>query len=300
MQTARQWMVTHEWMVTGNRETEWIEKRGILLWLAFYTGGLGGGTYLVSLFFDNLWGMFIGWFIVAVLKGSFHLIFLGKPQRFWRLVMHPQTSWLSRGLMFVAGFAGFGLLQIILSRFWPDQTAAILALKIVAGIFALCVATYTGFVLNNVKGVPFWGLSFLPVLFVACGIMGGFGLTIAVGVFDETVNMTAAEMGSRIMLIINVLLICLYLWIAAGKEAVGKKSVLFQIKGAVSPLFWSGVVVLGIIVPAIITVYSLFAGEATAAVLIFGVVCEVIGGASLRYCVLKSGMYNPILTGKPA
>jgi sulfite dehydrogenase (quinone) subunit SoeC len=300
MQTARQWMVTHEWMVTGNRETEWIEKRGILLWLAFYTGGLGGGTYLVSLFFNNLWGMFIGWFIVAVLKGSFHLIFLGKPQRFWRLVMHPQTSWLSRGLMFVVGFAGFGLLQILLSRFWPDQTAAILALKIIAGVFALCVATYTGFVLNNVKGVPFWGLSFLPVLFVACGIMGGFGLTIAVGVFDKTVNMGAAEMGSRIMLIINVLLICLYLWIASTKETVGKKSVLFQIRGSVSPLFWSGVVVLGIIVPAIITVYSLFAGEAAAAVLIFGVVCEVIGGASLRYCVLKSGMYNPIITGKPA
>ena len=77
MQTARQWMVTHEWMVKGNRQTEWIENRGILLWLAFYAGGLGGGLYLVSLFFNNLWGMFIGWFIVAVLKGAFHFIYLG-------------------------------------------------------------------------------------------------------------------------------------------------------------------------------------------------------------------------------
>ena len=98
MQTTRQWMVTHEWMVKGNRQTEWIENRGILLWLAFYTGGLGGGLYLVSLFFNNLWGMLIGWFIVAGLKGSFHFIYLGKPSRFWRLIMHPQTSWLSRGL----------------------------------------------------------------------------------------------------------------------------------------------------------------------------------------------------------
>ncbi len=63
MQTERQWMVTHEWMVKGNRQPEWIDKRGVLLWLAFYLGGLGGGTYGVSLCFDSLWGMFIGWFL---------------------------------------------------------------------------------------------------------------------------------------------------------------------------------------------------------------------------------------------
>jgi hypothetical protein len=29
--------------------------------------------------------------------------------------------------------------------------------------------------------------------------------------------------------------------------------------------------------------------------LILGTVCEIIGGAMLRYCVLKSGMYNPVI-----
>jgi sulfite dehydrogenase (quinone) subunit SoeC len=295
MQTSRQWMVTHEWMLKGQRQSEWIDNRGILLWLAFYTGGLGGGLYLVSLFFNDLTGLFIGWFIVAVLKGSFHFIYLGKPSRFWRLVTHPQTSWLSRGLLFVAGFAGFGIIQIALSYFLPDQTVAILALKVVAGIFALCVATYTGFVLNNVKGVPFWDLPVLPLLFVACGILGGFGMTVAIGVFDSNVNMAAAEMGSRIMLIINVLLIVAYLLIASRKEVVGKQSVLYQIRGSISPVFWTCVVALGIVIPALIAIYSLFSGEATPAVLIFGTVCEIIGGAMLRYCVLKSGMYNPVI-----
>ena len=104
MQTITPMDGNSEWMVKGNRQTEWIDNRGILLWLAFYTGGLGGGLYLVSLFFNNLWGMFIGWFIVAGLKGGFHFIYLGQPARFWRLVMHPQTSWLSRGLLFVRRF----------------------------------------------------------------------------------------------------------------------------------------------------------------------------------------------------
>ncbi len=295
MQVSRQWMVTHEWMVKGNRQTEWIDNRGILLWLAFYAGGLGGGLYLVSLFFNNLWGMAIGWFIVAVLKGAFHFVYLGKPSRFWRLMMHPQTSWLSRGLLFVVGFAGLGFIQIMLSIFaGPPQ--AVLIFKILAGIMALCVATYTGFVLNNVKGVPYWDLPLLPLLFVACGILGGFGLSVALATFTASVNLAAAEMGSRILLIINAALLGVYLIIASRKEAVGKQSVLYQIKGNISPIFWVCVVALGIVIPALIAVSSLFSGEQTAAVLIGGVACEIIGGAMLRYCVLKSGMYNPVIS----
>jgi sulfite dehydrogenase (quinone) subunit SoeC len=294
MQTSRQWMVTHEWMLKGNHQSEWIEKRGILLWLAFYTGGLGGGLYLVSLFFDNLWGMFFGWFIVAVLKGSFHLIFLGKPARFWRLLFHPQTSWLSRGLFFVFGFAGFGLLQILGSYFLPDQTTIILVLKIIAGILALCVATYTGFVLNTVKGVPFWNLPILPLLFVSCGILGGFGLMIAIGLASP-INMEAAEMGSRIMLLINAFLVFIYLLIASRKDPVGKESVLYQLKGGIAKVFWIGVVSLGIVVPVLVAIYTSIADGGMAAILIFGVCCEILGGMLIRYCMLKSAIYDPII-----
>ncbi len=298
MQQTRQWMTPHEWMINGNKQTEWIDNRGVLLWLAFYAGGLGGGLYLVSLFFNNLIGMALGWFIVAVLKGGLHFMYLGKPSRFWRLMMHPQTSWLSRGLWFVLGFAGLGFIQILASLFFPEQAALIMGLKIASGIFALCVATYTGFVLNNAKGVPYWDLPILPLLFVACGILGGFGLTVAIATFTPSVNMAAAEMGSRIMLIVNVFLIGLYMFLASRKEAIGKQSVLYQIRGGISPLFWTFVVILGMVIPAIIAVYSLFTGEATSVVLILGVVCEIAGGTMLRYCVLKSGMYNPLILKK--
>jgi formate-dependent nitrite reductase membrane component NrfD len=291
-------MVTQNWMVQGNRQTEWIDHRGILLWLAFYAGGLGGGLYLVSLFFNNIWGMLIGWFIVAGLKGGFHFIYLGQPARFWRLVMHPQTSWLSRGLLFVLSFIGFGFIQIMLSFFLPDQTALILIFEIIAGVMAVCVATYTGFVLNNVKGVPFWNLSLLPILFIACGVLGGFGLTVAIALISPNVNIIVAEMGSRILLIINVLLIVFYLFRASRKEAAGRQSVLFQLRGGISTIFWVCVVALGIVIPASIAIYSLFSGVETAAVLIFGVACEITGGVMLRYCVLKSGIYNPLIPKK--
>jgi sulfite dehydrogenase (quinone) subunit SoeC len=298
MQATRQWMVTHEWMLKGNQQTEWIEKRGILLWLAFYTGGLGGGLYLVSLFFNNIWGMLIGWFIVAGLKGSFHLIFLGKPSRFWRLVFHPQTSWLSRGLWFVLGFSGFGLLQLLASYFLPDQTTLIITLKVLAGIFALCVATYTGFVLNTVKGVPFWGLPILPLLFVTCGILGGFGVVVAIGLYDPTLNIAAAETGSHIMLIINAALVAIYLLIASRKDPVSKQSVLYNIKGGIARIFWPGVIILGILIPFAVAIFGIVSGESAAGLIITGTICEVLGGMLLRYCILKSAIYNPIISIK--
>jgi formate-dependent nitrite reductase membrane component NrfD len=296
-QTSRQWMVTHEWMLKGNRQTEWIENRGILLWLAFYTGGLGGGMYLVSLLFNNFWGMLAGWFIVVGLKGTFHLLFLGKPTRFWRIFLHPQTSWLSRGFIFVMTFAGAGFLQLVLSYFFPGS-AMETVFKVIAGLLALGVATYTGFVLNNVKGVPFWNLPILPLLFVVGGILGGFGLTVAMALNIDSINMSLAEAGSRWLLIIDALLIGTYLLLAARKDETGKKSVLYQLKGGLSVIFWGGVVILGAIFPFITAFYTYFAGEVTPGLLIFAVICEVVGGMLLRYCLLKSAIYSPIIGAK--
>ncbi|MBN1191761.1 MAG: polysulfide reductase NrfD [Dehalococcoidales bacterium] len=298
MQSTRQWMVTHEWMINGNRQTEWIENRGLLLWLAFYTGGLGAGLFLVSLFFNSLPAMIAGWAIVAVLKGGFHLLYLGRPARFWRLVMHPGMSWLSRGLLFVLGFAGIGMLVILLQYFAPEHTVILTTFKAISAVLAACVATYTGLVLNNVKGVPYWNSSLLPLLFATCSLLGGFGMITAIGHFSGGLNMHAAETGSRILLVVNVLIITAYLAVSSGKKTVGKKSVLFQLRGGASPVFWIGVVLLGIVIPAVIAIFSLLWAESTTLILVLGTVCEITGGAALRYCVLKSAIYNPVIAGE--
>jgi formate-dependent nitrite reductase membrane component NrfD len=286
-------MQVHEWMINYTRQTEWIDRRGIFLWIAFYAGGLGGGLYLVSLFFNSLWGMFIGWLIIAVIKGGAHLIFLGKPLRFWRIITRPHSSWLARGFVFVMLFAGFGAIQLILS-YWIPGTTAELVFKVLAGIMAFGITVYTGIILQNVKGVPFWNSSLLPILFVACGILGGFGLAAVIALNGGDVNLAVAETGSRWLLVINVLLIAVYLWRASIREEVGKQSVLEQIHGESAPIFWVGIVLLGIVIPLGIAVSGLIS-EVPSVLLISGVVCEVIGGLSLRYCVLKAGAYKPLV-----
>ena len=44
--TARQWMVTHEWMIKPMAQAEWIEGKGLLVWLAEVFSALGTGLYL--------------------------------------------------------------------------------------------------------------------------------------------------------------------------------------------------------------------------------------------------------------
>ena len=287
-------MEIHEWMINYTRQTEWIDRRGIFLWIAFYAGGLGGGLYLVSLYFNSLWGMFLSWLIIAVIKGGAHLIYLGKPLRFWRIVFRPGSSWLARGIIFLLSFVGFAVIQLALT-FWLPGTGVETVFKVLAGISALAVTVYTGFVLNTVKAVPFWNSTLLPLLFVLCGILGGFGLSVIIGLNGGDVNIAAAEIGSRWLLVINALLIVFYLWTAANRETTGKMSVMEQMRGNLAPVFWIGIVALGIIIPLIIAFSSYFVGEVSSALLVTGVACEVIGGLALRYCVLKAGAYKPLV-----
>jgi formate-dependent nitrite reductase membrane component NrfD len=286
-------MQVHEWMINYTRQTEWIDRRGIFLWIAFYAGGLGGGLYLVSLFFNSLWGMFIGWLIIAFIKGGAHLIFLGKPLRFWRIITRPHSSWLARGFVFVMLFVGCAAIQLILS-YWIPGTTAETVFKVLAGIMAFGITVYTGIILMNIKGVPFWNSALLPILFVACGILGGFGLSVVIALNGGNISLTAAETGSHWLLIINVLIIGIYLWRASIREEVGKQSVLEQIHGESAPIFWIGIVLLGIVIPLAIAVSGLTV-EVPPALLIAGVVCEIIGGLALRYCVLKAGAYKPLV-----
>jgi formate-dependent nitrite reductase membrane component NrfD len=286
----------HQWMVNYTRQTEWIDRRGIFLWIAFYAGGLGGGLYLVSLLFNSLWGMLVSWLIIAVIKGGTHLVYLGKPWRAWRIIMRPQTSWLARGFIFVMMFIGIGAVQMVFTH-WAPGSAAEIVFKVLAGAIAFCVAVYTGIILKNVKGVPFWNSLLLPVLFVICGILGGFGLAVVIALNGGDINLAAAETGSRWLLIADALLIIVYLWRASRREAAGKQSVLQQISGESAPVFWIGVVLLGIVIPLAIAASGLIT-HVPSALLLTGVTCEIAGGLALRYCVLKAGAYNP-LVAKP-
>ena len=287
-------MKSYEWMVEYTPQTEWIERRGILIWLAEVSNGIGGGLYLVSLYFNSLLGMFLSWLIVILLKDGFHFAYLGKPMRFWRMALKPGTSWLARGFIFLTLVIVFGAIQLAFS-YWLPGTALEFAFKVIAGLMIFLVVINTGFVMNYINAIPLWNSAILPLLFLSCGVLDGLAVILTIGLCGGNADIMEAEAGSRFLLILNAFLITIYLWGAIYTGATGKRSVIELIKGQTAPILWVGVVLCGIIIPFGISVSSYFVGEASAHLLITAVIFEMVGAFSLKYTILKSALYSPLI-----
>jgi formate-dependent nitrite reductase membrane component NrfD len=303
---TRQWMVTHEWMVKPMHQREWIERRGVLIWIAETFTSLGAGLYLVSLFMRSWWGLLVGWLIIMFLKLPIHIAYFGKPWRFWR-TLPPfsnawKTSWFARGILFSVFFGTFAFVQLVFGQ--PDFVDLIgssiadpvyYTFGVLAGLNALGVGIYGGFIMNYVKGIAFWNQGLLPVVIMLAGVADGFGLAMAVGLAGGDASIVWAETGSRYLLLINVLLIVTYLISAGYTSPVAKLSIQELLKGPSAYMFWIGLIVLGLVVPAIISVISIFTGELTTILLIIAIVSHTLGAFALKYCLLKVGIYRPLL-----
>jgi len=303
-------MVTHEWMVKPMQQTEWIENQGLLVWLSEVFSALGTGLYLIAIFVDNWWGALIGYLMVMFLKLPLHLLYLGKPLRFWR-TMPPfsgawRTSWIARGVVFTVFFSIFGFAQLVTSYFLiqSDMLAgqglnmvyvSDIILKVIAGFFVILTGIYCGFMMSYCKSVPFWNTGVLPIVILNAGIADGLALIMATGLFTGGVDFHALEYASRIVLGINALLLGIYLLNASYQSTTAELSVKELLVGRVAFIFWVGIVLFGIAIPLVISFISMFTGTATYPLLIAGIICHTAGAFALKYCILKVGIYKPIL-----
>ena len=307
MQT-RQWMVTHEWMVKPMQQKEWIERRGMLVWIAEVFTSLGAGLYLVSLFMNNWWGMVVSWVIIMFLKVPIHILYFGQPLRFFR-TLPPfsdawKRSWFARGILFTVLFSTFSFVHMVIRNpyfdFAPYLGAAEAPLYwvfvVLASIFALGTGIYSGFIMNKCKTVPFWNTGILPLVFLLAGIADGFGMIIGIGLAGGQVDIAFAETCSRITLVINAFIIGVYLISVNFASDVASLSVRQLVVGRSAAIFWLGVIGFGIIVPLGISVSGIFTGiEASSMMLITAIICHTIGAFALKYCLLKAGIHQPIL-----
>jgi len=83
-----------DFMTKDTPSRDWAEGAGALIAIAFFCGGTAGGLYLLSLSFNNIWGMFIGW-LFALGMGLFDMAHLGNKAIFWRIILRPGSSWIS-------------------------------------------------------------------------------------------------------------------------------------------------------------------------------------------------------------
>jgi formate-dependent nitrite reductase membrane component NrfD len=287
-------MQTKPWdfMVKYTPQRDWIEGHGIMVAFAMFLGGISGGLYLASLYFDSMPGTIIAW-ALAALAGLVDMAHLSKPMRFWRMMLKPGSSWISRGFILIFLFLGAAAIQIILSQWAPG--AAETFFKVVAGIMAFGVAIYSGFVVGYVGAIKLWNSGLVPILYVVSGLIGGLAVVMLVSLNKDTATLVTIGNYLLVVLVVNAIFVATYFWSATYGSVTARDSTARVLRGPIAPAFWIGVVLLGIILPlALVAPFSL-ADKTSTAVFAVAAVGAIIGGVMLRYVILKGGLYSPLL-----
>jgi formate-dependent nitrite reductase membrane component NrfD len=287
-----------EWGIKEAPAREWSEGKGALISVAMFLGGIAGGTYLISLYFNNIWGMLIGW-VFAMGMGLFDMAHLKKPTRFWRIAFKANSSWISRGFIFVILFIGAAGLQLLFHLVTGNAAnapaAAEIFFRVVAGILGFCVAIYSGFVVGFVGGIKFWNSAIMPVLVVIGGLAGGAAVLLATVSFTSAASFSTIQSLAQFFLALYAIALLILLWVATYSSQEAKDSALLLLKGSMAALFWVLIIVIGIIVPLVL---EFIAGVDSSALLVVSAVLVLAGNLAMRYGIIKAGRYSPLINGE--
>lgn len=297
------------WGVRTANEITWGGMIAIYLFLA----GIAGGAFLTSsltdLFFPNAPARVIrtGAYLapVAIIIGLGMLVIdLGRPLNFWKLLIDVNfSSVMSIGVFIISIFTFLSLVyayQVWLSaqkagkiKLSPGgvETAAAQdspaqglrkGVAFLGALFALGTATYTGFLLSAVSTNAFWstpllgikGLPFLPFLFLVSALSTGLAATL-LGAFNCS-DLAVYKKVDIVLIILEIILVII-LYASAG-------SLFFS--GSMAVLFWLGVIVIGLLLPLILSIYGLSSHRN----LVLPVCSMVVaGGLALRYFIVYAG-----------
>ncbi|MFC2005619.1 NrfD/PsrC family molybdoenzyme membrane anchor subunit [Chloroflexota bacterium] len=287
------------------------ERQTTYGWLVatdIFLAGVGGGVFLISVVLELLGkyetiaktGTLLG--PVLVLLGTFFLIAeLGRKTRFYKLFtnLSSPSSWLSRGTWILIAFVILGLayslpsFQLFSWLPWSKTSALGQGIGIAAGLFSVLVIIYPGFLFGVVKGIPFWNTPILPFVFLFSSLSTGVAAIMLVALLSGmNLEITAVHhLGAAGIVLILILLLALgvYLYITSHQGFAAMES----LRLLKTPLFISGALIVGLVVPLAVLIYAVFVGDMLTISILTGVgsLCLLAGGLLLRYAIIRAGVY---------
>lgn len=275
------------------------------LWLA----GMAGGAYAAAYLIHNLdhrrhrtllrLATYLSIPIFAV--GIFLLIIeLGRPERFWHLFAAFRPSsvmWFGTYFLLIGTAVGAGLvireaLEVGGVKI-PNFDLVEQIVTSLGFLFALIVISYIGVVFTQTAR-PFWSGTFLlPWVFIASAFTTGIGLLIiAFHVIPTSAPPTVLPLLHRgLALFIGIDLGLLALEVV-WHLAVTPSAVAPILAGALSAVFWVGLVVLGLVVPLALELRNLRTLDLTrvrGGIVLLAPALVILGGLALRYIVVYGG-----------
>lgn len=224
-------------------------------------------------------------------------MYLGKPLRFYRAFTKPQTSWISRGMIFVALFALLGLVQLLSIQLFQANP---LALKIIIGIISFLEVIYGGFAMSFVSALPIWNTPLIPAIYTVASLWGGAEFLVGINLLTNQ-HMAEAESWGRILMMFFAFLLILYLFSIRYTSNTSHEAINRIVKGDLALPFYTGVVLVGLVFPFVVAglSFTLGAGIISPGIIIAAILCGIIGDLVMRYCIMKGALYTPLLPIRP-
>lgn len=274
------------------RQTFW----NWLIGTAFFLGGLGAGLFVLSLLTDHTAGMVVGYLIVVVGKNTAHMLFLGRPERFWRAAMRPDRSWIARGIWAMGFFALSGLVLLIprvMGPAWQLSGLWTAVARAVAVLSAVIIMFYDGFVMNASPGVAFWRTRLLPLLLLMYATLGGTTLSLTIHEIRGDTTPAFLPNLEHGLLVVNFALLAAYLLRMSRSLPAARETLRQWLGGPYARVFFGLVLLVGLLATLLLSVVQSHVPATWLVVLIAA--CELTGDFTLVMVLLKSGLF-PIQT----
>ncbi len=262
----------------------------LIVWY-FFLGGIAGGAYFTAAIADNFGGprdikvARVGYLLSLPLTGLCGLLLtadLGVPMRFLNMLrMFKFWDPMSIGAWAVGAFGLFTLVSSVLSFSGLAQANSLRRkLGLVGMLFGFFLASYTG-VLLSATALPFWSHArLMGALFLASGASTGMAAISVVMFLAGTSpgdGWSKVKKADRYSIIFELIVLAIFLGLLGSAAAP-------LTRGHLAPLFWGGLVGLGLVIPLGLDLvgHRIKGGAAVAALLV------LVGGFVLRYVVLMS------------
>jgi len=288
-------MAGREFTVGSRPQVVW----GWLVILDFFLAGSGSGLFILSLIMGYPLGMSVA-LVLVLLGGSLLIVDLARPTNAWRVIMRPQSSWLSRGTISIMVFTILGIVHIIsltasaggsmaTVTTWANVPGWEKILAIISGLAAATVALYPGFLLGSMRGIPLWSSVLSPALFLSSALIAGLGVALLLPLGANSLRALIALQVAGIGFILLQFLLLLSLLFTAQVEAT-KTSVLRLTQGDLKTPFYLGLLLFGLITPLGFLLISLATLGTTTLPLASGILL-LIGQLMLRHILVKAGIF---------
>jgi len=279
-----------------------------LIVVYLFLAGSGSGAFLAAVYCDLLapdWskslaraGSLVSGPLVTI--GTICLVLdleagLWEP---WRQIYLAKnlSSMIAWGVIILSGFIPVALLYAAalneITFVGKIARKYIRIIEYVGSALAVATATYTGVLIAVVNGVPFWNTPVMPVLFLASAISTGLAAAMIVAaIIDASTIKTLSNfaLGHVIFLAIEALVLMLLVFMSLTRSTEAAISANMLISGVLSPYFWVLVVLLGILIPFILSIVEYYEyGEMPKSLVIGSDLLVLMGGMSLRALIIFS------------